>query len=78
MKLSAVNGTRPSSTKADGQSAIDNSKVAIASVTAEIAAAATSAARTEGLAAAVVVGDVVEAMQFCRTVFTRRSDLTRH
>jgi hypothetical protein len=43
---------------------------------AEIAVAATNAARTEGLAAAVIVGDVVSTMRVCRTVFARRSDLT--
>ena len=45
----------PSRTKPEGQSAIASSKVATDSVTAEIAMAAASAARTDGPAAAVVV-----------------------
>jgi hypothetical protein len=61
--ISAVSGRMPSRTTPEGQSAIDNSKVAIANVAAEIAVAATNAARTDGMAAAVVVGDVVSAMQ---------------
>ena len=44
-----------SRTKPDGQSAIASSKVATDSVKAEIAMAATSAARTDGPVAAVVV-----------------------
>ena len=53
--ISAISGTTTSRTKPEGQSAIASSKVATDSVTAEIAMAATSAARTDGPAAAVVV-----------------------
>src|SRR6266404_6007358 len=59
---SATSGTTPSRTKPDGQSAIDSSNVAIDSVKAEIAMAATSAARTDGPGAAVVVWAIASAM----------------
>src|SRR5437764_11675693 len=63
--MSATSGTTTSKAKPDGQSAIDSSNVAIASVQAEIAMAATSAARTDGPVAAVVVWDIASAMPGC-------------
>jgi hypothetical protein len=62
---SATSGTITSRTKPDGQSAIDSSNVAIDSVKAEIAMAATSAARTDDPVAAVVVWGIASAMPGC-------------
>src|ERR1700676_5307135 len=63
MNVSAVSGTSTSRTKPDGQSDIDNSKVAIPSVTAETTSAASRAARTDGLAPDAVVAVVISAME---------------
>jgi hypothetical protein len=66
---SAVSGRMPSRTKADGSSAIANSKVASNSVPIEIIAAASNAVRTDGLATAIViagVASVIKARSCCR------------
>jgi hypothetical protein len=52
---SAASGTIPISTSAEGKSPIDNSNVAIDSVTSETMMAASTPARTEGLAVTAVV-----------------------
>ena len=63
---SAVSGRMPSRTKADGHSAIDNSKVASSSVTDRNARGRQQRCRTDGLAvAAVVVSAVASVMQGC-------------
>src|SRR6478672_247306 len=66
MNTSAVNGSTTSTTKPDGQSAIDSSNVAIKSAAIETAIDASTPARTEGRVAMFIVVCAGEsAMQDC-------------